>query len=303
MVICESIATRVNNIFPSRLVLLVLLLSLNLALTSCATRNDINRKLDEIKVPELSGKFAGGYPLSEVLLMLKDISTTNDPGKVGVKFVVIEPGDPDFAKIADAVPAPDHWDPTIPVIEFNQPVSNLSLRQILDAICQVSDVPIGYYVVDEEVGFYLRRADHPIPVAMTAEMPRRSGLEAILRKLNQTTLPKLPPGLSQPVRLSKVLAILKNVSSSNGLPSDGINFLTKPYGDPAIYPTLINASSLSGGTEQPPFDPARITIKINSPVSNVTLLHLLDTICQSADVPVTYAVEDYAVWFSSKRNQ
>jgi len=50
----------------------------------------------------------------------------------------------------------------------------------------------------------------------------------------------------------------------------------------------------------PTVDAGTITVRIGPPLNNLTLLETLDAICQTANQPLSYSVEDYGVWFFVK---
>jgi len=110
------------------------------------------------------------------------------------------------------------------------------------------------------------------------------GRSRIMRKLNGIRLAVLPDDFQKDLPLSEVLKILRKVSISNDLENLGVPFLFKPR---------INETNT-------PVDPAAITIKMHSTLENVSLLEVLDAIRQVSDTPISYSVEDYAVWFFAK---
>jgi hypothetical protein len=130
------------------------------------------RKLQDIKIAKMPGTFGAdlekGLPLSAVLRNLKAISITNDPHKVGIIFL-FNPhrsrlggdGAEDAAGAGVAGAAPVDAD-TIH-IKINPALEDLTLLQLLDAICMVADQPINYSVEDYGVEFF---AQPPNPVPM-----------------------------------------------------------------------------------------------------------------------------------------
>lgn len=138
-------------------------------------RLNITRKLQEIKLTKMPGTFGDdleiGLPLSAVLRSLKGISITNDPQRVGVNFIYNPRigGSPEERAAVDAavgvappaadataMAAPPAMDADKIQIKINPALDNLSLKELLDAICLVADHPITYAIEDYGVVFFVK---------------------------------------------------------------------------------------------------------------------------------------------------
>ena len=136
----------------------------------------------------------------------------------------------------------------------------------------------------------------PVPntIAKTNGIYVSPGRQVIMRKLRDIKLAELPASFEQGLPLTEVMHTLKEISISNDVENVGVNFMFNPRGSPG-------GSAPDATTAAPPaVDAGTITVKITPPLHNVTLLEALDAICQTADQPLSYAVEDYAVWFFVK---
>ena len=131
--------------------------------------------------------------------------------------------------------------------------------------------------------------------ATTKDIYTSVGRQVIQRKLRQIKLAELPDSLEQGLPLTEVLRTLRKISISNDLENVGINFMYNPRGGAssggAVDITAPAAPAVDAGT---------ITVRINPPLNNLTLEQTLDAICKLADQPISYDVEDYAVWFFVK---
>ena len=130
----------------------------------------------------------------------------------------------------------------------------------------------------------------PASPSVTNPVPTSEGRRAILRKLQTIKFSQLPDSFEQGLPLMELLRDLHRLSVSNDVDHIGINFMFSPRG----------AESTPDTPVAEPVDPNTITIKITPPLKDVTMLEMLDAICQLADRPITYSVEDYAVWFFVK---
>ena len=103
--------------------------------------------------------------------------------------------------------------------------------------------------------------------------------------------------------MPQVLRNLKAISVSNDPEGVGINFMFNPRaGAPEAAAA---ADALAPVTTPGAVNPETITVTINPPLKNVTLADVLNAICQVAlegdsAAGLSYAVEDYAVWFFKK---
>jgi tetratricopeptide (TPR) repeat protein len=131
--------------------------------------------------------------------------------------------------------------------------------------------------------------------ATNKEVYTSPGRQAIQRKLGQIRLAELPDSFEQGLPLTEVLRTLKKISVSNDLENVGINFMYNSRGG-ASSATAVDVTAPAPAA----VDAGTITVRINPPLNNLTLLETLDAICQLADQPISYSVEDYAVWFFIK---
>ena len=133
------------------------------------------------------------------------------------------------------------------------------------------------------------------PFATNREVYTSPGRQVIQRKLRQIKLAELPDIFETGLPLTEVLRKLKQISISNDLENVGINFMYNSHGGvssaAAVDVTAPAPAAVDAGT---------IQVRINPPLNNLTLLETLDAICQLSDPPVSYSVEDYAVWFFIK---
>jgi Flp pilus assembly secretin CpaC/tetratricopeptide (TPR) repeat protein len=127
-------------------------------------RQVVMHKLQEIKLVQMPGTFGEdlekGLPLSAVLRNLKAISITNDLEKTGINFLYNPHSGGSAAGAADDAAAgltgaapPDAE--TIQ-IKINPALDNLTLLELLNAICMEADKPINYSVVDLGVEFFVK---------------------------------------------------------------------------------------------------------------------------------------------------
>ncbi len=117
-----------------------------------------------------------------------------------------------------------------------------------------------------------------IPLATNNPVFITVSREEILSKLNRIHLDEV--GYDLP--LTEVLKRLRFESQKRDPDGVGINFLINPY-DPA--------SGVNMGT---------VKIKISPPLQNLRLVDVLNAITMTADQPIKYSIEDYAVVFSPK---
>ena len=119
-------------------------------------RMDIYQKLNRIHLDTVSFQ---ALPLSEVLGVLREQSQRRDPDKAGINFIYnpnIEPSlpaeiDPNTGLPIKQAPVPPSVDPTQINITLN--VTDVSLANLLDAICMVSDHPIKYSITESGIVF------------------------------------------------------------------------------------------------------------------------------------------------------
>jgi hypothetical protein len=104
-------------------------------------------------------------PLSEVLKYLSEQSCKLGPSKTGVNFLLnpnagqVATGYPPFPGAVDPAtglplaPAVESVDISTVMINFNLPLRNVNMKDVLDAIVKVADHPIEYSVEDYAVVF------------------------------------------------------------------------------------------------------------------------------------------------------
>jgi hypothetical protein len=165
----------------------------------------------------------------------------------------------------------------------------------------------------------------PNPYAENNLINTGPGRQEIVSKLDRIRLDSVKyDGLP----LSEVIRDLSEKARLRDPDKKGINFLINPNGDTSIAtatggngnpggspgangfgnpgavqidPTTglpINQNVAAGGGEQ--VDLNTVVIKINPALSDVRLADALDAICEVADHPIKYSIEDYAIVFSAK---
>jgi len=141
-------------------------------------------------------------------------------------------------------------------------------------------VTVPNRVVESSTNFQL-----PVVSVMTNLSYTSMGHQVIRKKLDRIRLSVVQ---FEGVPLKDVLKELSNESRKLDAEGVGINFMINSRPD-SISP--------SSGPVAPPFDIGSTTIKINPPLRNIKLSDVLDAVCQVADQPIIYSVEDYAVVF------
>jgi tetratricopeptide (TPR) repeat protein len=123
-----------------------------------AGRQDIYRKLDRIHLGAVTFQ---NLPLNEVIRILHKQSQLRDPDKAGINFLFnpnMGAGEP-IATIDPATGLPLKAKPASPAtnavnqINIDLGVSDVSLKNLLDAICLVADHPLKYSVEDYGIVF------------------------------------------------------------------------------------------------------------------------------------------------------
>jgi hypothetical protein len=131
---------------------------------------------------------------------------------------------------------------------------------------------------------------------------RRSGTQ-LDAKLKQIVLEEVRfDGLP----LSEVLSSLSQEARKRDPDKKGINFLINPNLPAGIAPSAPSIDPTTGlAVISPPpqqFDLNAVNVRFNLPLRNVTMKDVLDAIVKVADNPIEYALEDYAVVFSPRRD-
>jgi hypothetical protein len=116
----------------------------------------IEAKLKSIIIPEI---MFDGLPMSEVIRILSDQCRKLDPD--GVNFL-INPNPPPVDAVIDpttglplSATPPERLDLSMVQIKFALPLRNITMKDLLDAIVRVADMPIEYSVEDYGVVFSL----------------------------------------------------------------------------------------------------------------------------------------------------
>ena len=173
----------------------------------------------------------------------------------------------------------------------------------------------------------------PNPYANTNLVYTGSGRQAIISKLDRYRLDGV---IFDGLPLSEVIRNLSEQTRRLDPEKKGINFLINPNGDTSIATTGPLAAGAAGGfggqpgapagvqpfnnPGAPQIDPATglpvtqgaaaggnepvdlntVVIKINPALNDIRLADVLDAICEVADHPIKYSIEDYAIVFSAK---
>jgi hypothetical protein len=173
----------------------------------------------------------------------------------------------------------------------------------------------------------------PNPYATTNLVYTGSGRQVIISKLDRIRLDNL---VFDGLPLSEVIRNLSEQTKLRDPDKKGINFLINPNGDTSIDTTGPRAAGAAGGFGGQPGAPAgaqqfgnpgatavdpatglpvgqgaaaggnepldlnTVVIKINPALTDVRLVDVLDAICEVADHPIKYSIEDYAIVFSAK---
>ena len=111
-------------------------------------RETIVRKLQGIKLREVSPALEQGLPLTEVLKILTQLSSSNDLDHTGVNFL--------FNPRVGGNAAGEQVDPRTISIRITPPLRNVNLSQLLDAIRHTADQPIDFSVSDYAVWFFVK---------------------------------------------------------------------------------------------------------------------------------------------------
>ena len=126
-------------------------------------------RLYNLKMKEQPSGFEQGLPLTEVLKILNNFSTSNDLGHIGVNFLF----NPRVGANAAGAPV----DPSTITVRITPPLKNVTLPQFMDAICQTADQPIGFSLTDYAVWFFVKP---PVAAAPETKPPRMTALETRL---------------------------------------------------------------------------------------------------------------------------
>jgi len=125
------------------------------------------------------------------------------------------------------------------------------------------------------------------------------GRKVIQAKLNRIVLPET--GFDN-VRLLEAIQWLSKESTDRDPDGTGLNFLVNPNVIRAGPEAMIDPATGNWATlPQPePLDMKTVRVRIIPPLKNLRLSDALEAIVKSADKPIRYSVEEYAVVFSQK---
>jgi beta-lactamase regulating signal transducer with metallopeptidase domain len=139
-------------------------------------KSDVETKLEGIILDEV---MFDGLPLTEVLRFLSEESRKRDSEKKGINFLinpnVLQTGP---ASVIDAtgtlsrVPAPEPLEMDSVIVQFNLPLRDVRLKDVLNAVVRVANKPIAYSV--EEYGVVLS-ADPEGHAGSTLYQPQLNG--------------------------------------------------------------------------------------------------------------------------------
>lgn len=138
-------------------------------------------------------------------------------------------------------------------------------------------------------------AEQPPPVVIVKTNTDR-GRQTILDKLDRIRLPWVA---YEGVAFTNVVRDLIVQARAHDPAGRGINFIVNPSVQLPTAPRIDAAT----GKPLPPLEPPDLKsaiITINPPLTNARLMDVLDAVVKTADKPIQYSIEDYAVVFSSK---
>ncbi len=160
--------------------------------------------------------------------------------------------------------------------------------------------------------YYVNRIAEARPGDLSATNPapffRRvtstnQGRQAIMSKLNRLRLPEVK---FDGMELGAVLRSLSMAVRRLDPDKAGINLLLMPVAPPpAAAPTIDPNTGLPGAAPPRgmPTDVSTVRINITQPLHDIRLADVLDAIVRTAEKPIQYAIEDYAVIFSAKATE
>jgi len=158
------------------------------------SRQALYAKLDRIHIDQFQ---ADGLPLGEVIKSLNDEARKRDPDKRGVNFLLGGSVDPvnvapgiDPATGLPVAPGGEVADISTTTIKIMPALTDLSLRQVLDAITKVADRPIKVSFEDWAVIISLRAPENPFLQTRTFHVDPNTfiqGLEGVTSQSFGTT--------------------------------------------------------------------------------------------------------------------
>lgn len=253
----------------------------------------IERKLDELVISELA---FDEFPMSDVIEGLNALAKKLDSEGKGIPFLLAA-DPPPIGKLKGApLELPDQGVGPGPladvVINLPTPLKDVKLRHVLDAIVKTADIPIRYVVEEYAVVFGIG----PMPNKASSSAGRRQ----IESKLDEIVFEEI---LYPQVMLNDVVKDLIVGTKHRDSHGKGLNFMmagtiprqpSKPFAAPVLdargnaIPTFLTPL---------PHELRDVIISITQPLKNMKLRHVLDAIVKTADKPIRYVVEDYAIVF------
>ncbi len=195
---------------------------------------------------------------------------------------------------------------------------NLVQESRFTRAARAHDTDARSYMVEVEQAWEkpLRRELLPVPnpYARTNLVHTGQGRQKIISKLNRIRLGQPPNEIKYDgLELGEVLRDLAAEIKRRDPDQEGINFLImREHAAPVVVepttmtgytpegaPTPTPAVAVTAPTEE--IDLSTVRIRIFPPLSNVRAADVLDAITKTADQPIKYSIEDYAVIFSAKR--
>lgn len=255
----------------------------------------IEKMLDEIVILKVA---FDGYPMSDVVEELIARTKRLDSEGKGIAFVLAN-GPPPIGKLKGApLELPDPGVGAGPiadvVVNLATPLKNLKLRHVLDAVVKTADIPIRYFVEERAVVFEIG----PVP----AKVPQSSGKRQIERKLDEISFKEV---FYPQIMLEDVIKDLSAVVKLHDVGGKGLNFMmagtiprqpSKRNAVP-VLDAMGNVIPILAPSAVVPHQLRDVIIDIPLPLKNVKLRHVLDAIVKTADKPIRYVVEDYAIVF------
>ncbi|MDW7980057.1 MAG: hypothetical protein RMH97_05775 [Verrucomicrobiales bacterium] len=154
----------------------------------------------------------------------------------------------------------------------------------------------------------------PNPYARTNLVHTGQGRQKIISKLNRIRLGQPPNEIKYDgLELAEVLRDLAAEIKRRDPEGEGINFLImREHAAPVVVDTTAvggyageggapAAQQMVAAAPAEEIDLTTVRIRIFPPLSNVRAADVLDAITKTADQPIKYSIEDYAVVFSAKR--
>ncbi len=146
-------------------------------------RQQIKQKLDRIRLNEVA---FDGIPLSAVLKKLRDESKARDPEHEGINFMINARGEAPPASTDPNAPPAAPAAIAEAVVKIDPPMSNMRMADVLDAICQVVDIPITYDIENFAVVFIPKPAATPSLITRTVKVNPNTFVQGLIgvRSLN-----------------------------------------------------------------------------------------------------------------------